>query len=73
VVALALVTILFVVFVVQNSQPVSISFLGMHGRVSAAASLLIAAVAGALLVGIPAAVRIAQLRRSLRRNAVAAA
>lgn len=67
-VALALVTILFVVFVVENSQSISVNFLWMDGRISAAAALLIAAVAGSLLVGIPAAVRIAQLRRSLKRN-----
>jgi uncharacterized integral membrane protein len=67
-VALAVVTILFVVFIVQNSQSVTIDFLWMSGQISAAAALLIAAVAGALLVGIPAAVRIGQLRRSLRRN-----
>ena len=68
-VALALVTILFVIFVVQNSQSISITFLWLDGQLAAAAALLIAAVAGALLVGIPAAVRIGQLRRSLRRNA----
>ncbi|MCZ4497860.1 MAG: hypothetical protein JWQ74_413 [Marmoricola sp.] len=68
-VALALVTILFVVFVVQNSQKITIKFLWMQGELAAASGLLIAAVAGALLVGIPAAVRIGQLRRSLKRNA----
>lgn len=41
----------------------------MDGHIAAAAALLIAAVAGALLVGIPAAVRIGQLRHSLRVNA----
>lgn len=67
-VALALVTIFFVIFVVQNSQSVTIEFLWMKGQVAAAAALLIAAVAGAFVVGIPAAVRIGQLRHSLRRN-----
>ncbi len=68
-VALAIVTILFVIFIVQNSQSVSIDFLWMSGEISAAAALLTAAVAGAFLVGIPAAVRIGQLRHALRRNA----
>lgn len=68
-VALALVTILFVVFIVQNSQRITIEFLWMGGQIAAAAALLIASVAGALLVGIPAAVRIGQLRHSLRVNA----
>ncbi|MEG9227486.1 lipopolysaccharide assembly protein LapA domain-containing protein [Aeromicrobium sp. Sec7.5] len=67
-VALAVVTILFIVFIVQNSQSVVIDFLWMSGDISAAAALLIAAVAGALLVAIPAGVRITQLRHSLRRN-----
>ncbi|WP_229054423.1 lipopolysaccharide assembly protein LapA domain-containing protein [Aeromicrobium sp. Leaf350] len=68
-VALAVVTVLFVIFIVQNSQSVTIDFLWMSGQISAAAALLIAAVAGALLVAIPAGVRIGQLRHSLRRNA----
>ncbi|WP_232680026.1 lipopolysaccharide assembly protein LapA domain-containing protein [Nocardioides sp. R-C-SC26] len=67
-VALALVTVLFVVFVAQNSASITVEFLWMEGQIATATALLIAAVAGALLVAIPAGVRIAQLRHSLKRN-----
>jgi uncharacterized integral membrane protein len=45
-----------------------VDFLWLSGDLPGAAALLIAAIAGALLVAVPAAVRITQLRRSLRRN-----
>lgn len=64
-VALALALI---ALIVQNSEPITVAFLWLEGDLPAAAALLIAAVAGALLVAIPGAVRITQLRRSLRRN-----
>ena len=67
-VALALAAALVVVLVVQNSDPVTVDFLWLSGDLPGAAALLIAAIAGALLVAVPAAVRITQLRRSLRRN-----
>ncbi|EFQ83325.1 hypothetical protein HMPREF0063_11598 [Aeromicrobium marinum DSM 15272] len=68
-VVLAVVMVAFVVFVVQNSQSVTVEYFGWSGDFSLAATVLIAAVAGALLVGIPAGVRIAQLRHALRRSA----
>lgn len=67
-VALALALILLIALIVQNSEPITVAFLWLEGDLPAAAALLIAAVAGALLVAIPGAVRITQLRRSLRRN-----
>ena len=61
--------VLLVIFLIQNAHPVDISFLGAHLRVSLAVAMLIAAVAGALVVGLAGAARIGQLRRSARRDA----
>lgn len=68
-VSVAVVMVALVIFVVQNSQNVEVSFLGFGGQFSLATTILIAAAGGALVVGIPAAVRIAQLRHALRKAA----
>ena len=60
--------VLLVIFLVQNAHTVDISFLGAHLRVSLAVAMLIAAVAGALIVGAVGTARIAQLRRGARRE-----
>lgn len=65
----ATVLVLLVVFLIQNSHTVNISFLGGHLRVSLAVAMLTAAVAGALITGAAGTARIAQLRRSARRSA----
>jgi uncharacterized integral membrane protein len=57
------------VFIAQNSEKVSIEFLGFEGRLSLAIALLLSAVIGALVVAVPGIVRIAQLGRALRKNA----
>jgi uncharacterized integral membrane protein len=67
-IAAAVVLILLLVFVLQNSRTVSIHFLGLNGHLSLAVALLLAAVAGLLLVAIPGTARIMQLRRSLKRT-----
>jgi putative membrane protein len=67
----AVLAILFLVFIAQNSDKVPIEFLGWEGRVSLAISLLLSAVIGALVVAVPGIVRIIQLRRALRKNAKA--
>jgi putative membrane protein len=60
--------ILLVIFLVQNAHTVKVSFLGTHAHVSLAVAMLIAAIAGALVVGAAGAARIGQLRRSNRRG-----
>jgi uncharacterized integral membrane protein len=65
----AVLAIGFLVFIVQNYEKVSIEFLGFEGRLSLAIALLLSAVIGALVVAVPGAVRIGQLRRALRKNA----
>ena len=66
--AYLIVLILLLIFIGQNSQQVTIHYLGMHGHVSLAIALLLAAVLGVLLLAIPGSLRIMQLRRNLKRN-----
>lgn len=65
----AIILVLLVVFLIENSRTVRISFFGAHLRMSLAVAMLLAAVAGALVMGAAGTARIAQLRRSMRRNA----
>ena len=64
VVVAALVLVLLVIFIAQNTQRSSVNFLGLHGTASTAVVLLIAATAGALIVVIVGVARILQLRRA---------
>ena len=60
--------ILLVIFIVQNTRTVHITFFGAHVSVSLAAALLVAAIAGALVMAAAGTARITQLRRTLRRT-----
>jgi uncharacterized integral membrane protein len=64
VVVAALVLVLLVVFIAQNTQRSSVNFLWFHGTAPTAVVILIAAAAGALIVVIVAVARIVQLRRA---------
>lgn len=64
VVVAALVLVLLVIFIAQNTQRSSVNFLGLHGTAPTAVVLLIAATAGALIVVIVGVARILQLRRA---------
>jgi putative membrane protein len=65
----AVLAVLFLIFIAQNSEKVTIHFLGFDGELSLAISLLLSAVIGALVVAVPGIVRITQLRHALRKNA----
>jgi uncharacterized integral membrane protein len=69
----ALLLIALLIFIAQNSKPVTIRYLGFDGHISLAIALLLAAVGGILLVAIPGTARIIQLRRALKKNAAAPA
>jgi len=56
------------IFIIQNAHTVDISFLGAHLRLSLAVALLLAAVAGALMMAAAGTARITQLRRIMRRS-----
>jgi uncharacterized integral membrane protein len=68
VLALALLLLLLAIFILQNTQKVRVSFFGWDGTAPLAATLLIAAVAGALVVACAGALRILQLRRRVKRE-----
>ena len=68
VVVLAVLLLLLAIFILQNTQSVSIAFLGWKGHAPLAAALLIATVAGAFVVASAGALRILQLRRRVKRE-----
>lgn len=68
-VSAAVLAIIFLVFIAQNSEKVTIHFLTFDGELSLAIALLLSAVIGAIVVAVPGIVRIGQLRRALRKNA----
>jgi uncharacterized integral membrane protein len=68
VVTLAVVLILLVIFIAQNTQDVHVSFLGWDGEAPLAVTLLIAAVGGIVLTAVAGSLRIFQLRRRVRRT-----
>lgn len=57
-----LVLIALVIFMMQNQVQATVTFLGMQGQMALGIAMLLAAVGGALVVAIVAAVRIIQLR-----------
>jgi uncharacterized integral membrane protein len=65
----AVILVLLLVFILQNSQSVQIEFLWMSGQAPLAVAILLGVAAGALLVAVPGTVRIAQLRKSVRHPA----
>lgn len=63
----AVVLVLLLIFILENTQRVEITWLGMRNHVALGIALLFAAVAGALIVGLLGAVRIAQVRHHAKR------
>lgn len=66
--AAALITVALIIFMVQNTHTVQVTFLGMTGSTSLALMLLIAAVGGILLTLVLGSARILQLRHSVRKR-----
>lgn len=66
-----LLLILLIIFILQNQGAAEVHFFGWNGTIPQGIALLIAAVAGGLLVAISGAVRIIQLRIITRRKASA--
>ncbi|HEX6457686.1 MAG TPA: lipopolysaccharide assembly protein LapA domain-containing protein [Thermoleophilaceae bacterium] len=67
VVAGTVVALLLLIFILENTQSVKVSFLGATGHVSLGVALLLSAVGGALIVGLVGAARMTQLRLRARR------
>lgn len=68
VVAGVIVLVLLLVFILENTKSVKISYFGASGHLALGVALLLAAVGGALLVGILGTARIAQVRRHAKRR-----
>jgi uncharacterized integral membrane protein len=66
--AAAFLFVVLIVFMLQNTRSVEVSFLWMHGSLPLALALLIAAVGAAILTVVVGAARITQLRRLYRRQ-----
>jgi putative membrane protein len=60
--------VVVMIFIIQNAHAVNLSFLGAHLRLSLAVALLLAAIAGALIMAAAGTARITQLRRIMRRD-----
>jgi lipopolysaccharide assembly protein A len=60
--------VVVVIFIIQNAHSANISFLGVHLVLPLALALLLAAIAGALLMAAAGTARITQLRRIMRRD-----
>ncbi len=60
--------VLLLVFILENTKSVPISYFGATGHLSLGVALLLAAVAGAVLAGFLGTARILQLRRHMRRT-----
>jgi uncharacterized integral membrane protein len=64
----AVVLLLLLIFILENSKSVDVAYFGAHGHVPLGVALLLAAVLGILMVVIPGSARIIQLRLTARRH-----
>jgi uncharacterized integral membrane protein len=60
--------LLLLIFILQNSRTVDVSYMGAHGHLPLGVALLLSAVCGVLLVVLAGAARISQLRTVARRH-----
>jgi uncharacterized integral membrane protein len=67
VIAGAVVLLLLLIFILENTQKVKISYFGATGHLPLGVGLLLAAVAGALIVGLVGVARVLQLRTRAKR------
>ena len=66
--AAALFLVVLIVFMLQNTRSIEVTFLWMHGNLPLAMALLVAAVGAAIVTMTVGAARITQLRRLSRRQ-----
>ncbi len=66
--AFSIVLVLLIIFIAQNTQSASVSFLAWEGTAPVSVLLLVAATAGLMLAGVAATARILQLRRRVKRE-----
>jgi uncharacterized integral membrane protein len=63
-----LLLVMLIIFILQNMTRVEVNYLGLTGSLPLGMALLIAAVAGGVLVAIAGVTRITQLRANARRR-----
>jgi uncharacterized integral membrane protein len=68
VIGFGIVLLLLLIFILQNQHQVEVSYFGAHGHMPLGVSLLLAAVAGILLVALAGSGRIMQLRATARKH-----
>jgi len=68
VVGFTVVLLLLLIFILQNLSTVEVSYFGAHGHLPLGVGLLLAAVAGILLVALAGSARIMQLRATARKH-----
>ncbi len=62
-----LVLVVLLIFILQNTRSVEVSYFTAHGHLPLAVAMLLSAVGGVLLAGTAGSLRIWQLRRNTRR------
>lgn len=60
--------VLVLIFILQNLQDVSVSFLGFDGQLPLGVALLVSSTLGGVIVVAAGAARVVQLRRTRRRS-----
>ena len=65
---IAILLVLLIIFIAQNTQKVQISFLGWDGRTPLAVAILASVVVGLVVAAIAGSLRILQLRRRVKRS-----
>jgi len=64
----AMALVLLLVFILQNTKSVKVSFFTLNGEMPLGVALLLAAVGGVLIAGVAASLRIWQLRHRVKKN-----
>jgi len=68
IIVFALILVLLLIFVLQNTRKVPVTYLGLEGTLPLAVAMLLSAVAGVLLAAIAGTLRILQLRRRVKKG-----
>lgn len=67
-----LILIVLLIFITQNTAATSFAFLGWHWTLPLGVAILLAAVLGGLITALVSAARMFQLRRTAKKNLIAA-
>lgn len=65
----AVLLVLLIIFIAQNTQEVQVAFLGWNGQTPLAVAILASVVTGLVIAAIAGSLRILQLRRRVKRSA----